>query len=89
MVTTYITLHAGVVDDFVDVVGSNTRLSFTGCDIEHLASQSADLAHTFLLLLCENLNPVPSNENLVEHQRPVLPLFAHNVLRTCSLLGIP
>jgi len=65
MVATYITLHAGIVDDLVDVVGSNTRLSFTGCDIENLASQSADLAHAFLLLPCENLDPVPSNEHLV------------------------
>jgi hypothetical protein len=74
------------VDNLVNVVGGNARLGFASCDIENLACQSADLAHTLLLLLCENLDPVPSNEDLIRHQHPVCHL-AHEVSTNLLALG--
>jgi hypothetical protein len=74
------------VDDLVDVVGGNARLGFTSCDIENLACQSADLAHALLFLLCENLDPIPSDEDLVEHQHPLCHL-SHLVSTNLLALG--
>ena len=62
------------MNDLVDVVGGHARLSLTGRNIKNLACQSADLAHAFLLFLCENLDLVPSGEHLFMYQHPVCDL---------------
>lgn len=60
----YVSLHASIVDDLVDVVGGDTRLGLTCRNVQHLACKSANLTHAILLLFCKDLDPVSSNEHL-------------------------
>lgn len=57
--------------DLVDVVGGDTGFGGPGSNVQHLTREPADLAHTILLLLCEDLDPVPSDEYLGGCQLPV------------------
>ena len=57
--------------DLVDVVGGDTRFGGASSDIQEFTREPADLAHTILLLLCEDLDPVPSDEYLGGCQIPV------------------
>jgi hypothetical protein len=59
------------VNDLVNVIGGHARLRFAGCDIEHFTCQSADLTHTILLFLREDLDLIPSSEHLAKHQHLV------------------
>ena len=74
--------------DLVDVVGGDTRFGGASSDIQDFTREPADLAHTVLFFLCEDLDPVPSDEYLGGCQ---LPIRERRILmaRTCSLFGIP
>jgi hypothetical protein len=61
----HVSFNTGIVNDLVDVVGSNTGLSGTSGDIEDLTCQSADLAHAFLLGLVEDGDLVATDEDLL------------------------
>ena len=61
----YITLYTRLVDNLIDVVGCDTRLQFTSSSIQDLASQAANFAHAFLLLLVENGNVMATNDLLL------------------------
>ena len=50
--------------DLVDVVGGDTRFGGASSDIQDFTREPADLAHTILFFLCEDLDPVPSDEYL-------------------------
>ena len=56
--------------DLVDVVGGDTRFGGASSDIQDFTREPADLAHTILLLLCEDLDPVPADEYLSRCQLP-------------------
>ena len=68
------------MNDLVDVIGSDTGLGLAGGNIQHLTRKPADLAHTILLLLCEDLDPVPASEDLSCSQL----LIPHQVVRCKS-----
>lgn len=61
----YITLYTRFVDNLIDVVGCDTRLQFTSSSIQDLASQAANFAHAFLLLLVEDGNVMATNNLLL------------------------
>lgn len=61
----YVALHAGIVDDLVNVVGCYTRLRRCSRNVQNLTRQPAHLAHAILLLLGENSNLVPVHKDLL------------------------
>lgn len=61
---TDLALHASFMNNLVDVIGGDTGLGLAGGNIQHLTCKPADLAHTILLLLCEDLDPVPASKDL-------------------------
>jgi hypothetical protein len=61
----HVSLNTSIVNDLVDVVGSNTRHGGASGNVQDLACQSADLAHTFLLGLVENGDLVLADKDLL------------------------
>jgi len=61
----YVSFNTSIVNDLVDVVGSDAWLSGASGNVQNLACQSADLAHAFLLGLVENGDLVLANEDLL------------------------
>lgn len=57
--------------DLVNVVCGNTRPRLAGCNVQHFASQPADLAHALLLLLVQNGNLVPVDKDLLGVGYPI------------------
>jgi hypothetical protein len=68
----YVALHASIVDDLVNVVGGDTRLRRRRRNVQNLTRQSAHLAHAILLLLGEDSNLVPVDEDLLRARDTVL-----------------
>jgi hypothetical protein len=52
------------MDDFVDVVGCNTRLSGSRGNIKHLSPHLANLPHSFLFFIVQNLDFMSAHEHL-------------------------
>jgi hypothetical protein len=51
--------------NLVNVVGRDARLCLTRRDVQHFSSQSAHLAHAFLLLLGQDGDLVPVDKHLL------------------------
>lgn len=68
----YVALHTSIVDDLVNVVGGYTRLRCRRGNVQNLTRQSAHLAHAILLLLGEDSNLVPVDEDLLRARDTVL-----------------
>lgn len=56
VLATNLSLHAGVVDDLVDVVGRDARNRCRRRNVEDFSGHAADLAHAGLLLLVQDLD---------------------------------
>jgi hypothetical protein len=50
--------------DFIDMIGCHSWPNFARSNVEDLASKPADLSHTSLLFLVENLHLVALNDYL-------------------------
>ena len=61
----YVALHTRLVHDLVDVICGHTRLRSARCNVEHFATQPADLAHALLLLLIQDGDLIPVDEDLL------------------------
>ena len=53
------------MNDFVNIISSDSRFGFPRSNVQHLSGEPANLAHSLLFLLIQDLDPVPSNENLL------------------------
>lgn len=60
----HITFHAGLVDNFVNVVCGHAWLHCCRRKIQNLSRQATNLSHAFLLFLVENGDVMAPNEFL-------------------------
>lgn len=61
----HISFDTRIVNDLVDVIGSDAGLSGASGNVQNLSCQSADLTHAFLLGLVEDGDLVLANEDLL------------------------
>lgn len=70
---TYVSLNACLVDELVDVIGGNARLSSGSGNIEDLSCKSAALSHSILARLVEDFDLVTVGERAAIPGVAVLP----------------
>lgn len=77
----HISFYASLVDDFVNVVGSDSRLEGGSGDVEDFTSQAADLAHALLLCLVQDRDLVTADKDLLRVGNAIVCVVgAHNVV---------
>ena len=63
--TSHVSLHAGIVDNFVNAISSHARLHLSRSNVDHFSSHPTNFPHGILLLGIEDCDLVPANKNLL------------------------